>query len=241
MSTTNNTTRGLAQAKALKRANAVTAMLSGGVPALILGLSSRAGPEEYVIGFLFGLLWANGFEYAYHRFLLHLPGNFFAKRHLEHHAVTGTPAEAEHVNLGGSPLAIFLLFVANGAPIVAADLAFKLGIAPAMLIAFAIYFVAVEEIHWRFHLGGWLPASLSSAREHHLAHHDRPDGRFNVFFPLFDWLICSAGSTPCLWSRAGRLPVVRKNGLQPCRIAQRDDRLAADGCIAAGVKREHPA
>ncbi len=239
MSTTKNGRRGLAQAKALKRGNAVTAMLSGGVPAFILGLSSRAGPEEYSIGFLIGLLWANGFEYAYHRFLLHLPGNSFAKRHLEHHAVTGTLREAEHVNLGGSPLAIFLLFVANGAPIVAVDLAFKLGIAPAMLIAFAIYFVAVEEIHWRFHLDGWLPASFRSAREYHLAHHDQPDGRFNVFLPLFDWLICSTGSASCLWSRAGRLPVVRKNGLQPCRIAQGDDRLAADGSIAGGVKREH--
>lgn len=241
MSTTNNTTRGLAQAKALKKANAVTAILSGGAPAVILGLSSRAEPAKYLIGFLVGLLWANGFEYAYHRFLLHLPGSFFAKRHLEHHAVTGTPAEAEHVNFGGSPLAIFLLFVANGAPIVAADFAFKLGIAPAMLIAFAAYFVAVEETHWRFHLGGWLPASLRSAREYHLAHHDRPDGRFNVFLPLFDWLLCSTGSTPCLWSRGGRLPVVRRNGRAPCRRAQRDDRLGADGRIAAGVKREPPA
>jgi hypothetical protein len=58
-----------------------------------------------------GLLWASGFEYAYHRFLLHLPGTFFAGRHLEHHASVGTLNEAEHVNLGNSPILVVVLLL----------------------------------------------------------------------------------------------------------------------------------
>jgi hypothetical protein len=46
----------------------------------------------------------------------------------------------------------------------------------------------VEEIHWRIHLGGWLPVGLNWTRQYHLAHHDIPSGRFNVFFPVFDLL-----------------------------------------------------
>lgn len=57
-----------------------------------------------MIGFIVGLLWANAFEYVYHRFLLHLPKTFLAQRHLEHHASVGKPTEAEHVNFGSSPL-----------------------------------------------------------------------------------------------------------------------------------------
>src|SRR5205814_587800 len=58
-----------------------------------------------------------------------------------------------------------------------------------IILAFALYYVAFEEIHWRMHLGEWLPHFLEPARAFHLSHHDRPDGRFNVFLPLFDWLL----------------------------------------------------
>ncbi|MFQ5663413.1 MAG: sterol desaturase family protein [Terriglobia bacterium] len=176
----------------IKRVTALTAVLCGGVPATILGVWFPSEPEKWLVGFLVGLVWANGFEYAYHRFLLHLARSFFARRHLLHHGTTGTPAEAEHVNLGGSPVWIALLFAANGAPVVAADVLFGLGVAPAMLVAFVAYFVGVEEIHWRIHLGGWLPPGLRSARARHLAHHQRPNAHFNVFLPLFDWLLGSA-------------------------------------------------
>ncbi len=182
----------IARGRAIKRANAWTAVLCGGLPAGILGVLFPSVPERWLIGFLIGLLWANGFEYAYHRFVLHLRRNFLSRGHMQHHISTGTPVEAEHVNLGGSPLWVALLFVANGVPIIILDSASGLGVAPGMFVAFAVYVVAVEEIHWRFHLGEWLPLGLRTAREHHLAHHDRADTRFNVFLPLFDWLFGTA-------------------------------------------------
>ena len=58
-----------------------------------------------------------------------------------------TPAEAEHLNLGGHPLYVVVLFVVNGLPVIAADLLLKLGLAPGTLIAFSIYFVTTEEFH----------------------------------------------------------------------------------------------
>src|ERR1700738_857356 len=91
-----------------------------------------------------GLLWAILFEYAYHRFLLHLPGTFFARRHLQHHASVGTATEAEHVNLGGSPVWVVAMFAINGLPVVAVDLPLGLGMSPGMLLAFAVYFITVE-------------------------------------------------------------------------------------------------
>jgi hypothetical protein len=178
----------IAQGRAVTRINAVTAILCGGLPAAVLGVLFPHELARWLAGFLIGLVWANGFEYAYHRFVLHLPGSLVARGHLLHHATTGTSTEAKDVNFGGSPLWVVLMFAANGAPVVAADLLFKLGVAPGVLLGFAAYFIAVEEIHWRFHLGGWLPPGLRSVKAYHLAHHDRPDVRFNVFLPLFDWL-----------------------------------------------------
>jgi Fatty acid hydroxylase superfamily len=176
----------IARGRTLKRANALTALLCGGVPAAILALKFPSTPAKFLAGFFVGLLWANAFEYVYHRFLLHTPGNFTSRGHLEHHASVGTPFEAEHVNLGGSPLWVVLLFVLNSAPVIAADLLLRLGAAPGILVGFAVYLILVEEVHWRIHVGGWLPPGLRAARAYHLAHHDRPDSRYNIFLPLFD-------------------------------------------------------
>jgi fatty acid hydroxylase family protein len=175
-----------------KQQNAWTALLSGGLWVLALGMISPTTLPKLALGFLVGLVWANGFEYVYHRFILHLAGSYFARRHLIHHRATGTPEEPEHVTFGESPWWIVLLFVVNGIPVSVADWLLGLGIAPGMLLAFAAYFVAVEEIHWRIHLGERLPSFLEPARGYHLLHHDRPDGRYNVFFPLFDWLLGTA-------------------------------------------------
>jgi len=66
-------------------------------------------------------------------------------------------------------------------------------IAPGVFLAFAIYFITVEEVHWRIHLGEWLPPVLGASRAYHLAHHARPDARFNIFLPLWDTLLGSMG------------------------------------------------
>src|SRR5262245_27326470 len=104
----------IAQSKRLKLINALTAIACGGLPAVILGLYFRGQPQRYLIGFLIGILWANAFEYWYHRSLLHGSVNTLSRHHAEHHAASGTAEEAEHVNFGESPLWVALLFVANG-------------------------------------------------------------------------------------------------------------------------------
>ena len=53
-------------------------------------------------------------------------------------------------------------------------------------MAFTIYFILTEELHWRIHLGESLPPGFDKARSYHLAHHTRPNARFNIFLPLWD-------------------------------------------------------
>ena len=184
----------IARGRAIKRVNALTAVLCGGLPALAFGIFFPSGPWRWLAGFVVGFVWASLFEYAYHRFLLHLPGTFFARRHLEHHASVGTPTEAEHVNLGSSPIWVVALFAINGLPVVIADLLFRFGIAPGIFVGFSVYFITVEEIHWRIHIGEWLPPVLGASRAYHLAHHARPDARFNIFLPMWDTLLGPAGN-----------------------------------------------
>jgi hypothetical protein len=76
----------IARGRAIKRVNAWTGILCDGLPALALGILFPTRLQRWVAGFGVGFLWASLFEYAYHRLLLHLPGTFFARRHLEHHA-----------------------------------------------------------------------------------------------------------------------------------------------------------
>lgn len=146
----------------------------------------------WLAGFLIGLVWANGFEYAYHRWLLHLPRSSFGKGHLRHHSTTESPEGPEHATLGSSPWAVLGLFATNGIPLIAVDLAFRFGISPGILLGWSVYFVLLEEVHWQIHLPdsplpGW-------ARAYHLAHHDIPNSRYNVFLPIFDYL-CGSRTT----------------------------------------------
>ncbi len=176
----------LAYGRGLKRKNAITALLCGALPGFVLSRFVHATAHRWELGIAIGLLWGNAFEYFYHRFLLHWPKSSFGKGHLMHHLTTGAPEEAEHVTFGSSPLWVAFLFWSNGIPTAIADLVFHWGVAPGILTGYSLYLIIVEEIHWRIHLGGWLPPGLHWAREYHMAHHDIPDGRYNVFFPIFD-------------------------------------------------------
>ena len=184
----------IARGRVIKRVNAFTAVLCGALPAVALGILFPVTVGMWFVGLVAGLLWANWFEYAYHRFLLHLPGTFFGRRHLEHHASVGTPKEGEHVNFGSSPVWVVALFAINGLPIMAANFLLGLRIAPGMLVAYAVYYIVVEEIHWRIHLCEWLPPGLNAARAHHLAHHTHPKARFNIFLPVWDTLLGPVGN-----------------------------------------------
>jgi fatty acid hydroxylase family protein len=185
----------LANASTLKRNNALTAMLCGALPALLLAIYSPPTHRQWLIGLAIGLVWANAFEYFYHRYLLHHTRGRLGKGHILHHISSGKENELEHLTFGESPLYVMLLFGTNGSPVALADLIWRFPLAPGILLGFTAYFIAVEEIHWRIHRGGWLPPGLHAAVPYHLDHHDIPEGRYNVFFPLFDLLLGTAKST----------------------------------------------
>jgi len=72
----------------------------------------------WVFGLFLGILWANAFEYVYHRWLLHLPRGRFARSPMMHHTTVGTPQEPEHATFGESPLYVFALFAVNSVPLI---------------------------------------------------------------------------------------------------------------------------
>lgn len=184
----------IARGRVIKRDNFLTATACGILPAIALYAAFPANPLNLLISFVVGFLWANFFEYAYHRYLLHLPGTALARKHLEHHMTVGAPTEAENVNLGSAPRWVALLFAINGVPVVVVDLLLGFRSAPGMLVAFTIYFIVTEELHWRIHLGEPLPPGLRTTRIYHLSHHARPDARFNIFLPLWDLLLRTSGT-----------------------------------------------
>ena len=57
------TVAAVAHGRATKRVNALTAVLCGGLPAILLGILFPAGFGRWVTGFVVGLLWASLFEY----------------------------------------------------------------------------------------------------------------------------------------------------------------------------------
>ena len=176
----------LATGRAINLRNAVVATLCGCGPAALLAYLHFPRLEMWLAGLAAGFLWANFFEYALHRWIMHVPGTFGFAGHLLHHSSFGTPIEPLHVNLGGKARYVVAMFVVNGVPVVLADWLLHWGFAPGVLVSFSLYFILTEEIHWRFHMGGWLPAWLDRARARHMAHHDRPNHDFAIFWFLFD-------------------------------------------------------
>jgi hypothetical protein len=179
------------RSRAIKRRNALTALAAGGLLATYAARAYGLGQPHGVgilLGLLAGLLYANLFEYVLHRFPLHWGTGFLAGRHALHHNSEGTPEEARYVNFATSPWVVVLLFVSNALPLFALEGIFHFGLAPGMLAAFTAYYILYEEIHWRMHLGGWLPGWMQAARRHHMLHHGGFEGRYNVFLPLCDWI-----------------------------------------------------
>ncbi len=97
--------------------------------------------------------------------------------------------EAEHVTLGSSPVSVALLYAVNGMVAVPIDLLLHLWLASGLFVGWTVYLIAAEEIHWRIHMQEWLPLGLRFARAYHMRHHDVPNSRYNVFLPIFDFLL----------------------------------------------------
>jgi Fatty acid hydroxylase len=179
----------LALGRRIKRNNMIAASLSGAILALI---SLRYFPHSaagIVAGLAAGLLYANGFEYVLHRFLLHSGRGFFAGQHMVHHTTLHSPEAARYVNFSSNPWGVVALFCANAIPVFLLQWIFRGAWGAGVFASYAIYYIAFEEIHWRSHMGGWLPKWVRPGASHHLLHHARDTHRFNVFFPLFDWLL----------------------------------------------------
>jgi len=177
----------------IKRNNLLAAALSG---ALLAGISLWFFPHSLPGipgGFVLGFLYANGFEYCLHRFILHGRRGFFRQEHIVHHATLSSPEIARYVNFSSNPWGVVGLFLANAAPFLFMQWYFHNVWTAGVFVGFAIYYVAFEEIHWRMHMGGWLPKWLRPAARHHLLHHAQESAGFNVFLPIFDWLAGSVG------------------------------------------------
>jgi hypothetical protein len=178
-----------------KRNNLIAAFLSG--LALVL-VSVKFDPPSWT-GLLFGLVagfvYANGFEYCLHRFLLHGGRGFFSPQHEVHHSTLRSPDAALYVNFSRSAWGVVGLFCVNALPFLILQRIFRTGWEAGVFVSFALYYIAFEEIHWRTHMGGWLPAWLAPAARHHLRHHADDTGDFNVFLPMFDRLVLRISRT----------------------------------------------
>lgn len=173
----------------IKRNNLFAAVLSGSVLAAI---SLRFFPHSVhgiLAGFLAGFLYANGFEYCLHRFILHAGHGMFCEQHMVHHTTLTSPEGARYVNFSRNPWGVVALFFANAVPFFILQWISRNGWTAGVFASFTIYYIAFEEIHWRSHMGGWLPKWLRPAARHHLLHHAHDTGRFNVFLPIFDRLV----------------------------------------------------
>jgi Fatty acid hydroxylase superfamily len=163
------------------------------IPATLCATHFHPSLLTWLITFPLAILWANWFEYLYHRWLDHTPGLYFEKKHRKHHAA---PHDEAFHNLGDSPVDTTGMFLVNWLPLLAADHWLHIGFSAPALIAFVIYVIVMEEAHWRIHTGAWVPESL---RQYHLAHHglgNNPTGgrtKYNIFLPIFDWLFGTLG------------------------------------------------
>ncbi len=172
----------------IKRNNLLAAALSG---AVLVWVSLRFFPHSAIGilgGLVLGFFYANIFEYCLHRFVLHAGRGMFRQQHLVHHATLNSPEAPRYVNFSHNPLGVVALFLANAAPFLLLQWRFRNTWTAGVFASFAVYYIAFEEIHWRTHMGGWLPKWLRPAARHHMLHHAHEGERFNVFLPIFDRL-----------------------------------------------------
>jgi len=178
-----------AQGVRIKTNNLLAALLSGSA---LVYISLRFFPHSAAAilgGFVLGFFYANGFEYCLHRFVLHAGRGVFGQQHMVHHTTLNSPDAARYVNFSSNPWGVVGLFFVNAAPFLFFQWIFRSEWTAGVFLSFTIYYIAFEEIHWRSHMGGWLPKWLRPATRHHLLHHAHETGRYNVFLPMFDFLV----------------------------------------------------
>ena len=140
---------------------------------------------RFLAGFFAGLVWSNWIEYAYHRWAMHWPSLYqpAAMRHALHHSA---PSNPQHITMTfGFWTAIF---ITNVLLFAVPDQLLHLRILTGVAAAFLTYIMVGIEVHLRIHDGRWVPDAWKA---HHLSHHVRPQKNFNIFLPMFDWLLGS--------------------------------------------------
>ena len=139
----------IARARGVKRRNAITALLTGSIVAVLILRFTHSGarafdPLRLLAGFLAGLLYANAFEYVLHRFFLHWGEGFLVQRHGLHHDTAGAAEEPRYVNFATSPWVVVLVFVLNAVPVLLLELFLHAGLAAGIFAGFTLYFIAYE-------------------------------------------------------------------------------------------------
>jgi sterol desaturase/sphingolipid hydroxylase (fatty acid hydroxylase superfamily) len=80
------------------------------------------------------------------------------------------------------------IFITNVLLFAVPDQLLHLRMLAGIAAAFLTYIVVGIEVHLRIHDGRWVPATWKA---HHLSHHVRPQQNFNIFLPIFDYLLGS--------------------------------------------------
>lgn len=178
------------------------------VTAVAVGVALISGPlytwRHWIAGVFAGLLYANVFEYLFHRFLLHSANDLFAPLHARHHQTWGEDSEGLHVTFGDSPDSVVLLLCLNAIPFMLLEWLAGPGLGAGVVLGLVAYWIAMEQIHWRCHMGD-LPKFLEPCRRHHSKHHEGR-GSYNLFLPLCDWLVSSfQGAVACFCLRNGKI------------------------------------
>jgi hypothetical protein len=138
---------------------------------------------RFLAGFFAGLVWSNWIEYAYHRWAMHWPSLYqaAAMRHALHHSA---PSNPQHITM---TIGFWTtIFTTNVLLFAVPDQLLHLRMLAGVSAAFLTYLVVGIEAHLRIHDGRWVPDAW---RAHHLSHHARPLKNFNIFLPIFDWLL----------------------------------------------------
>lgn len=140
---------------------------------------------RFVVGLFAGLVWSNWIEYAYHRWAMHWPSLYqrAAMNHTLHHS---SPSNPQHITMTFGFWAV--ISIPNVLLFAVPDYLLHLRILTGVVVAFLIYIAVGIDIHLRIHNGRWVP---DTCRAHHLSHHIRPQKNFNIFLPIFDWLLGS--------------------------------------------------
>ena len=142
------------------------------------------------------LAYANFFEYALHRWLMHRLRGFVKREHMLHHSIFR--GDHRYHVLRSEDWQFILFEWWQGPVIVASHLPalWTIGVFTGWpvvwpgLLALSAYFAAYEYLHWCMHNPGDRAAKRTALfryldRNHQL-HHGQPGINFNVVFPLAD-------------------------------------------------------